>query len=69
MKDRCGWCWDVANLIVHYCRAHRLEYKSYFMEYRSETLHQTYTQVFVRYGGLWYEAPDNSSPVTFGSGA
>ncbi len=67
VKDRCGWCWDVANLIVCYCRAHGLEYKSYFMEYCSETFHQTHTQVFVHYDGLWYEAPDNSSPVTFGS--
>lgn len=67
VKDNCGWCWDVANLILVYCRFHGLDCKSYFMEYRTETFHQTHTQIFVRYDHLWYEAPDNSSPATFGS--
>ena len=37
------------------------------MEYLSPELHQTHVQVFVRFEGRWYEAPDNTSPVPFGS--
>lgn len=66
VKNNCGWCWDVANLIRCYCRHNGLTYKFIFMEYKTADLHLTHTQVFVLFEGKWYEAPDNSSPVAFG---
>ena len=66
IRNRCGWCWDVANLIVHYCRYHKIQHKCLFLEYFSPVLHQTHTQVFLRHNGTWYAAPDNSSPDRFG---
>lgn len=69
VADQCGWCWDVANLIAEYCEFHNIEHKNIFMEYDSEELHQTHTQVFLHFCEKWYEAPDNSSPCVFGASA
>ena len=66
VKNNCGWCWDVAELIACYCEYNRIEYKKFFLEYRSSELHQTHTQIFVCHKGQWYEAPDNTSPLNFG---
>lgn len=67
VRNHCGWCWDVANLISCYCERHHLEHITLFMEYLSAELHQTHTQVFVFYNGNWHAAPDNSSPDQFGN--
>lgn len=67
VAQNCAWCWDVAELIRCWCEFHALPCKSVFMEYLSPELHQTHVQVFVRFEGRWYEAPDNTSPVPFGS--
>lgn len=69
VKNNCGWCWDVANLIKAYCDGNHIENKCVFLEYRSPELHQTHTQVFVSYNGKWCEAPDNSSPLSLGDSA
>ena len=69
VKNNCGWCWDVANLIKVYCDGNHIENKCVFLEYRSPELHQTHTQVFVSYNGKWCEAPDNSSPLSLGDNA
>jgi len=66
VNNNCGWCWDVANLIGMYCEKNSLEFKTYFLEYRSDSFHQTHTQVLIRYNGEWYAAPDNSSSESFG---
>lgn len=66
IRNRCGWCWDVANLISAYCRHHEIPFVNLFMEYRDEVFHQTHTQVFLTHEGLWYAAPDNSTPEIFG---
>ncbi len=31
VKNNCGWCWDVANLIIDYCTTNQIAYKSYFL--------------------------------------
>lgn len=36
------------------------------MEYRSEELHQTHTQVFALYKGKWCPMPDNSLGIKLG---
>jgi len=36
------------------------------MEYRSEELHQTHTQVFALYNGKWYPTPDNCLGIGLG---
>ena len=36
------------------------------MEYFTEDLHQTHTQVFTEYAGKWYVFPDNSAQEEFG---
>lgn len=67
IQNNCGWCWDVANLIACYCKRHHIEHTTLFMEYLSNELHQTHTQIFIFYNGKWYAAPDNSSPDQFGA--
>lgn len=67
VKNNCCWCWDLAELIKSYCARHNLTCKSYFMEYLSDNLHQTHTQVFLRYQGKWSAAPDNCLGLQFGS--
>lgn len=66
VQNNCGWCWDVAELIKVYCEKHDLPCRSWFMEYFSEELHQTHTQVFVYYQGKWCPAPDNSIGLRLG---
>lgn len=66
IKNNCGWCWDVAELIKSYCIHNKIACKTYFAEYRSAEAHHAHTQVFVYYKNKWFEAPDNSSPVKFG---
>lgn len=66
VKNDCGWCWDVAELIKVYCAKHGFPCRSWFMEYFSDELHQTHTQVFVRYRGEWCPAPDNSIGIRLG---
>lgn len=66
VENDCGWCWDVAELIKVYCAAHDLPCRSWFMEYFSDDLHQTHTQVFVQFRGKWCPAPDNSIGIHLG---
>lgn len=66
VKNNCGWCWDVAELIKVYCAGHGLPCRSWFMEYFSEELHQTHTQVFLHFHGKWCPAPDNSIGIRLG---
>lgn len=61
VRNNCGRCWDVTNLIKCYCAHNGLEWKCYFLEYRAPALHKTHTQVFLRYRGRWYAAPDNTA--------
>lgn len=68
ISNSCGWCWDVANLIALYCRRHHIEHITVFMEYHTPDLHQTHTQVFLKWNKLWYPAPDNSAAFSFGAG-
>ena len=67
VNNNCCWCWDLAEFIKEYCFRHSVECSSYFMEYLSDDLHQTHTQVFLRYQGKWIAAPDNSLGLQFGS--
>ena len=67
VENNCCWCWDLAELIKLYCARHGLTCKSYFMEYLSETLHQTHTQVFLYCQGKWSAAPDNCLGLPFGT--
>lgn len=69
VKNNCCWCWDLAELIKLYCARHDITCKSYFMEYFSDDLHQTHTQVFLHYQGKWIAAPDNSLGLSFGTPA
>ena len=66
VKNNCGWCWDVAELIKAYCAKHSLPCRSWFMEYLSSELHQTHTQVFLYFQGKWCPAPDNSIGLRLG---
>ena len=66
VKNNCGWCWDLAELIKVYCEKHALPCRSWFMEYLSEDLHQTHTQVFLCLNGKWCPAPDNSLGLRLG---
>ena len=66
VKNNCGWCWDVAELIKVYCQRHDILCRSFFMEYLSNDLHQTHTQVFLNYHGKWCPAPDNSIGLKLG---
>ena len=65
-RNLCGWCWDVANLIAQYCKAQGMKHQCLFMEYNTEELHQTHTQVFTEFEGRWYAFPDNSVQGSFG---
>lgn len=67
VNNNCCWCWDLAELIRLYCKEHGIMHKSYFMEYLSDDLHQTHTQIFLCYKGKWSAAPDNSLGLEFGS--
>ena len=66
VRNKCGWCWDVANLIAEYCKYNQMDHYYLFMEYFTEKLHQTHTQVFAHWEGKWYAFPDNSAPEKFG---
>ena len=66
VKTNCGWCWDIAEFIKLYCNRNELPCKSYFMEYLSDELHQTHSQVFLFSQGKWSAAPDNSLGFSFG---
>lgn len=66
VENHCGWCWDIAELTRSYCAKNGLDHRSWFMEYRSEELHQTHTQVFLFYHGAWCPAPENSLGLSLG---
>ena len=66
VRNNCCWCWDAAELIKVYCTRHGLPCRSWFMEYFSDMLHQTHTQVFVHFRGKWCPAPDNSIGIHLG---
>ena len=67
VKNNCGWCWDLAELIKVYCARHDLPCRSWFMEYLSDELHQTHTQVFIQLRGKWCPAPDNALGLQLGT--
>lgn len=67
VKNNCCWCWDLAELIKLYCIRNSIACKSYFMEYLSDDLHQTHTQIFINYQKKWSAAPDNCLGLPFGS--
>ena len=66
VNNNCGWCWDLAELIKVYCVRHDLPCRSWFMEYLSDELHQTHTQVFLQFNGNWCPAPENSLGLHLG---
>lgn len=66
VRNNCGWCREIAELIRLWCERNDTEYKRVFLEYRSPGLHRTHTQIFAKRNGKWCEAPDNTSPVLFG---
>ena len=68
VENCCGWCWDVANLIALYCRHHRIGHTTLFLEYNTPELHQTHTQVFLKWNRMWCPAPDNSAVFSLGDG-
>lgn len=68
IANSCGWCWDVANLISVYCTRRGIEHQTVFLEYHTHQLHQTHTQVFLKWNNMWYPAPDNSAAFSFGDG-
>lgn len=68
IANSCGWCWDVANLISVYCARRGIEHQTVFLEYHTRQLHQTHTQVLLKWNNMWYPAPDNSAGYTFGAG-
>lgn len=68
VRNSCGWCWDVANLLSVYCARRGIEHITLFMEYCTPELHQTHTQVFLKHHSIWYPAPDNSAQYAFGTG-
>lgn len=68
VRNSCGWCWDVAGLISRYCTHHGIEHITLFMEYRTPQLHQTHTQVFLKWNTMWCPAPDNSAVFSLGAG-
>lgn len=67
VNNNCGWCWDLAELIKVYCVKHNLPCCSWFMEYLSDDLHQTHTQVFLFFQGKWCSAPDNCLGLNLGT--
>lgn len=66
VDNNCCWCWDLAEFIKGYCFRYGIECRSFFMEYLSNDLHQTHTQVFLRYQSKWIAAPDNCLGLPFG---
>lgn len=68
-ENRCGWCWDVCQLIKHYCIHNGYPYKTWYFEYRDPErgIHITHTQCFLSKGGVWYLCPDNADPSDFGA--
>ena len=66
VQNNCGWCWDVAELTKRYCAEHGIPCRSWFMEYFSDELHQTHTQVFLQFNGNWCPAPENSLGLRLG---
>ena len=69
VQNNCAWCWDLAELIKVYCARHDLPCRSWFMEYLSDELHQTHTQVFIHFQGKWCPAPDNCLGLQLGADA
>ena len=67
VNNNCGWCWDLAELIKVYCAKHNIICSSWFMEYLSDDLHQTHTQVFLYFQGKWCPAPDNCLGLQLGT--
>lgn len=69
VENLCGWCWDVCQLIKHYCIYHGNEYKTWYFEYLDpqKDIHITHTQCFMKIGEAWYFCPDNSDPSEFGA--
>lgn len=67
VQNNCCLCWDLAEFIKLYCAKHDYICKSYFMEYLSEDLHQTHTQVFLYYREKWSAAPDNCLGLQLGT--
>ena len=66
VKNNCAWCWEIAELTKQYCIWNSIPYHAWFMEYRSEELHQTHTQVFMLYQEKWCPTPDNSLGISLG---
>ena len=33
VRNNCGWCWDIAELIRLWCERNNIEYKCVFLEY------------------------------------
>ena len=66
VENNCAWCWEIAELTKEYCIWNGIPYHTWFMEYRSEELHQTHTQVFMLYQEKWCPTPDNSLGIQLG---
>ena len=66
VENNCAWCWEIAELTKQYCIHNSIPYHAWFMEYRSEQLHQTHTQVFLLYKNKWCPAPDNCLGIRLG---
>lgn len=65
MRNRCGWCWDVCELIRVYARKNGIPVRMWFFEYRDGSAHFTHTQAVIERNGLWHMVPDNSDPHDF----
>lgn len=61
-----AWCWEIAELTKLYCTQNGIPHHAWFMEYRSKELHQTHTQVFMLYRGMWCPTPDNCLGIRLG---
>lgn len=68
VNNRCGWCWDVCQLIKYYCVHNGYPYKTWYFEYSDpeREIHITHTQCFLKREEEWYVCPDNSDPSEFG---
>ena len=66
VENNCAWCWEIAELTKQYCIRNSIPYHAWFMEYKSEELHQTHTQVFMLYQEKWCPTPDNSLGIKLG---
>lgn len=67
VENNCCWCWDLAELIRLYCSEHAIPCQAYFMEYLSDDLHQTHTQVFLYDHETWSAVPDNCLGLSYGT--